>query len=230
MNRRIMLYSGGADSMALWYMMGKPDGVYVCIGAPYEDAELAAIAQQRDSMPGLHVTIVEGPRIGSLEKVGGRIPLRNALLIATAYAYTEANEIIVGFLKGEVSSDKSQDFVTAMSKLVSVSERVPFRVYAPALDMTKTDLLAWLRRTHADAPLHLAVSCYAGDGKGACGACQACFRGDVARYLSGWSDKLPTMPSQRAGIWKSLRMAGVKRWPEVIMNNYDAWRALRGKR
>lgn len=224
-----MLYSGGADSLALWYMTGKPIGVYVSIGAKYEAKELEAIAAQQAVLPELRVTVVEGPRIGILEQHGGRIPVRNSLLIATAIAYTNASKVVVGFLRGETSSDKSSKFIEALSHALSVSESRHIDVWAPAIAMTKTELLAWLMLNYPEAPLHLTVSCYSADGK-PCGDCQSCFRGDVAKYLSGWSDDLPRIATNRGGIWSSLRMAGVRRWPEVLANNYDAWKALRGKR
>lgn len=226
---RVMLYSGGADSLALWYRCGKPVGVYVRIGSRYEAAELTAIQKQQAVLPDLTVEKVMGPMLGPLEQIGGRIPLRNMALITTALAATGADEVVVGFLRGEASPDKSAAFVRRLSAALSESEGRPIRVVAPAIRETKTQLLAWLKAEHPKAPLQLTVSCYSGDGK-PCGNCQACFRGDVAKYLSGWSHRQPRLPDERAGAWESLRRAGVRRWPDLIRNNVDAVRALRGWR
>lgn len=224
-----MLYSGGADSVALWHLYGKPHGVYIRYGARYEDAELAAIEKQKSALSDLAVSVFDGPQIGYLEQVGGRIPARNLLLITTAVAVMDSSKVLVGFLKGEASPDKSAQFVKATSRALSESEGRPIQVWAPALNMTKAQMLMKLRQRFPNAPLRLAYSCYSGL-EVPCGQCQACFRGDVAQYLSGWSDQLPALPTERASALQALRKAGVRRWGGLLANNLDAVRALRGRR
>lgn len=224
-----MLYSGGADSLAIWYMMGKPKGIYVKINAPYQDKEIAAIERQMQALPDLSVEYIDGPDIGSQEHSDGFIPLRNTVLIVTAVAHTNANILYVGFLRGEASTDKDAKFLDLVSEVITHSEGRAVNVVAPAIHMTKPELLLWLKREYPDAPLHETVSCYAANGE-PCGDCPSCFRADAAKYLSGWSDKRPTLPSRRGSAIAALRKAGIRRWPDMLVNNWQTFKAMRGWR
>lgn len=228
--KSMMLYSGGADSLALWYLTGKPVGIYVRIGAPYEEKELQAIERQKAVLPELTVLVVDGAKVGAREATDGRIPLRNSLLCQTACALYDMDRLIVGFLRGEASPDKSKKFLRRLNRLMRESEPTKTAtVVAPAIGMTKTQLLRLLKDVYPDAPLALTVSCYAAEGE-PCNDCPSCFRANVAKYRSGWSDVKPTLPSRRGSAWRAVEAAGVARLPALVRNNADAILALWGVR
>lgn len=228
---RVLLFSGGLDSVALWHLVGRPPAVYVRLGHRYENEEVRTIRELEATVPGLRVDITSGPLIGQYEAPGGHIPHRNLTLIACAAAhYAGADEILLGALLGEASPDKSRRFLRATSAALSASEHRRVRVSAPAHRWTKTGLL---RRFLAAEPRAAEIiactrSCYSPGGQ-ECGQCQACFRRSVALYHCGLTDRRPT-PPPGADPWSALRSAGVTRWGSLGWNNALAGLAMAGVR
>lgn len=231
---RLHLFSGGLDSLCLWFLTGRPVPVYVRLGHRYQDHEIAAIHQLAAHIRGFSPCFIDGPPIGSLEHRDGHIPHRNLLLAATAAAhFPSAETIVLGALLGEASPDKSRAFTEAAGRALAASERRPVRVTAPARRWTKTGLLQRFVRTHPEhAPLlGLTRSCYARD-TGPCGACSACFRRDVAMFHAGLATARPRMP---AGVGlgdavRAARTAGPARWHALAANNALAALAMAGVR
>lgn len=230
----IQLFSGGLDSLCLWYLSGQPTPVYVLLGHKYEERETETLMRLAEHIPKFRAQLIAGPRIGQLEEHDGHIPHRNLLLAATAAAhFPDTDRIVLGALLGEASPDKSARFNRAVSRALSVSEHRRVRVVAPARHMTKTGLLrAFIRRFPERVPLlRLTRSCYAA-GADACGQCPACFRRDVALFHTGLSTTPPRPPAGagRAEALRAARTAGITRWPELAVNNAIAGLAIAGVR
>lgn len=230
----IQLFSGGLDSLCLWFLMDRPLPVYVHLGHRYQEQEIGTLRRLADHLPGFEPQFVDGPPIGLLEQVDGHIPHRNLLLAATAAAhFSDAGQIVLGALLGEASPDKSRTFTRAAGRAITASERRPVRVVAPARRWTKTGLLLRFARRHPEhVPLlGLTRSCYAGDAA-PCRACPACFRRDVALFHAGLSDARPRVPAG-TGLPEAVaaaRTAGPARWPGLAVNNALAALALAGVR
>ena len=213
-----LLFSGGLDSTcALHLLADAVQPVYVRIGAPYEREELRHAQALTES---LHV--LDGPSLGYLAEGDGHIRHRNAALAITV-ATAGYRTIYLGALRGEASRDKSGAFFDSLTRLLRASEAGDWTVTAPFARLTKTGLL---RRALAAGMLpDLALStrsCYAAEGE--CGRCQACFRRWVALVNCGLpAGERPVVPAAR---WGPLRDAGVRRWPDIALNNVDALRAI----
>lgn len=226
---RVLLFSGGLDSVAIWHLTGRPHPVYIRLGHPYEDAELHTLRVLSELVPRLDVDVVDGPNIGWREFPDGHIPHRNLVLATTAAAHFSPAEIMVGALLGEASPDKSRRFLRATSAALTASENRPVRVWAPAARWTKAGLL---RRFLAAEPraAHIVAhtrSCYAPEGE--CGRCQACFRRSVALYHCGLTDVRPTPPPGADPV-RAVLGAGMVRWPALAWNNALAGLAMAGVR
>lgn len=229
----MLLYSGGLDSLCLWYLTGRPVPVYVAVGAPYEDLEQQTILRMVEQVPDFHPQFFDGPDLSGFVAADGHIPVRNLLLAATAVACTGADTVILGALLGEASPDKGRRFLKTASTALSASEGRRIRVVAPAHRWTKTGLLRRFLASRPDAVelVGLTRSCYGADEE-PCGVCQACFRRDVALWHTHLSDRRPTRPAG-AGVaagWAALRTAGAARLPGLVVNNALAVLALAGIR
>lgn len=223
----LLLFSGGVDSLAAWWVLGQPDTVYVRLGHPYEAKELATIESLAYHWPKVTPRVIDGPPLGVLEHGDGHIPHRNLLLAATAAAHhPHHSHLWLGALRGEASPDKSGRFLRSASRTLSRSEARRVTVSAPLRHFTKTGLVReYLRRGGPPGLLRYTRSCYSPDGP--CNRCQACVRRFVAFQLNG----LPAGPTPTprpvsvgyvAGQW---RRAGVTATPALAVNNWEAWRA-----
>lgn len=222
--RTALLFSGGADSVAAWFLLGRPNAVYVRIGHAYQDRELRTIDHQMRSDPRLNVKVLQGPDLGDLEQADGHIPHRNALLAATVAAHGY-ERILLGALAGEASPDKQPRFMRALSQMLSTSESHRVVVEAPLRRYTKTGAIRRLLREHPEAwpMLNASRSCY-GNSDEPCLACQACFRRWVAFRLNHLpAGPRPSTPRIRPRL---LLDAGVAAWPGIVRNNWDAVRAF----
>ena len=230
--RRIQLFSGGLDSYILWYLLDKPEAVYVRYGHKYQHRELDTITALQALEPDLRVTLLDGPQIGELEQADGHIPHRNLLLVTTAVASLNPGIVYLGALRGEASLDKSHRFLRRTSRLLSFSEQ-PVKVRSPSKRYTKTQLVARFIERFPGKVERLAVtrSCYA-DTALPCGRCVACYKRWVAMTNNGIEEVYQTSPGY--GVERSLpallpylwRMP-LREWPAVIQNTLDAVRAMR---
>lgn len=228
-----MLFSGGLDSLCIWYLAGKPTPIYILTGHRYQDAERITLAGLQQRIPDFTPIHVMGPPIGNTEQPDGHVPHRNlALLVAAAGAVPTARTLLIGALLGEASPDKSRRFLRAASAAVTASENRPVKVVAPAHHLTKTGLLRLFTERHPYAAPLLAHtrSCYNPDQ--VCGDCPACFRRDVALFRVGLSPNRPILPqvvTPRAAL-RAAASGGLSRLPGLIANNTHAALAMWGPR
>ncbi len=189
---RCVLNSGGMDSYLTWWLYEHKYGervnnVFVDIGHAYAAKERTALAAINAMQPNFHYVVAKGPPIGGLETPSGIIPNRNAELILAASA-EGYSKIMMGVLHGEINSDKSPEFMSAMQTVLDISWRAQYwnatarvhRIWSPIREYTKTELVAHYRQAGGRLePLLATVSCYSLN-PGHCGRCPSCFKRWVA--------------------------------------------------
>lgn len=190
--KHVILNSGGMDSALMMYYLRRSVGaenllsVFVSVKQKYEKKESCSAANLASRMGIEHVRM-QGGHIANFEHSSGIIPFRNAELILNAAQY--GDDLYIGVLKDEVNSDKSEEFLSAMVRVLDISHTAQywtngrkFRIHTPLKNATKTHHLAdvyangsqkeWLAILNT-------VSCYS-DTRTHCGACPSCFKRWVA--------------------------------------------------
>lgn len=253
----ILPFSGGLDSVVLFRLLREPPCVYVRWESRYEGAELEtirnlqALAHATD-LPVPDVTVLQGPQLGQWEQhPEGHVPQRNLVLLTYIAAWAQATlgvrrvEIPLGAVAGESSPDKSWRFIHHATRALSAASDggKQVEVTAPLKIRTKAQNVARYLRQHpseAERRFLLASrSCHRlaslERGTVGCGACRACFRRWVALRLNGITERTMTDPARelftsdlRANLKRGLRRVPLADWPGVLVNNLDAWRAVRG--
>jgi 7-cyano-7-deazaguanine synthase in queuosine biosynthesis len=181
---KICLLSGGVDSTIAWYYAGKPFGVYIDIGQPYRDKELAAIRYFTDDFE-----VFEGPNLFQDRDENWKhiIPGRNFLFLTIAAEYLgNGGELHFAVTEGEGfnsgKGDKSEKFIFQFLQWYIKTTGKVISIKTLAQD-TKAGWLKWFNQQHEDKTVedirHHTVTCFKGTEK-PCGECQGCVR----KYLS----------------------------------------------
>lgn len=184
---KALLSSGGMDSFLLAHTpeLRGAVHVFVDVGQAYIDKELDA-AQYVADMAETQLIVVRAANLATHEhRPTGIIPFRNAELILCAAQYAE--DIYLGVIADEVNSDKSPEFMDAMTLVLNISHRGQywtagrqFRLLTPFREYTKSRLVAdYLDGGGSLSSLLRSVSCYDG-GAVHCGRCSSCFKRWVA--------------------------------------------------
>jgi 7-cyano-7-deazaguanine synthase len=198
-HRSVLLFSGGLDSLCAWYLLGKPDALYVRTRSPWAERELDTILRLRATIPDLGVTITDQFPIGATTEPDGHIPYRNLSLVLEA-ARLGWDTINLGALKGETSRDKTDRFATETGNLLSYLEGRDVKIVLPFRSLTKTQLVRRFRDLpvpHGDKLLRSTRSCYDPDSFGidvGCGRCLACLRRWVAMANNGLTEPYRSDP------------------------------------
>lgn len=185
---KVLLYSGGMDSMILDYLH-KPDVLlYIDIGGRYTDKELAAL-RRTGADASERLEIVSLP-LGRFERPDLKVPCRNAIFALVASIYGDT--VYLGATAGDRTADKSPEYAKAMGGLFDViwqkqvwTPKRKVRVVMPLRKWTKTQCVReYLRQGGQEARLVAAPSCYDAEA-GHCGACNPCMRKWVAFKNNG---------------------------------------------
>jgi len=104
------------------------------------------------------------------------VPGRNMLFASVLAGYAESigfNTIALGVHKGDESNypDCRKEFIKALDSCIYLSTDKSVDVYAPLIDMDKTEIVE--NGLHLEAPYHLTRSCYK-DQEISCGKCSTC--------------------------------------------------------
>jgi 7-cyano-7-deazaguanine synthase len=111
------------------------------------------------------------------------VPARNTLLLSLALGWAEvlgADDIFVGVNAVDYSGypDCRPEFIQAFERLARLATKAgtegsQFRIQAPLIDMSKSDIIR--AGTELGVDFSLTVSCYQADADGrACGKCDSC--------------------------------------------------------
>ena len=106
------------------------------------------------------------------------VPARNTVFTSIALSYAEsigAEIIIVGWNgeEGATFPDNSKEYLEEFNELISVCSPQKIRIEAPAIDLTKEEIVKL--GVEVGAPMELSYSCYKGDPE-PCGVCESCVR------------------------------------------------------
>ena len=194
--QRVVLASGGMDSYLTWALFAQEaPNIFVDIDQPYygkEHRALQAIAKFWEGA--FRFVAAPGPSMREHVLPSGIIPMRNAELIIAASHY--GDHILLGVLADEINSDKSPEFMAAITAVLNISwwkqywnqdirARV-FNAYSPIRPYTKARAVAeYMDRRLPVEPLFATVSCYNGSMAMHCGACPSCYKRWVALKLNG---------------------------------------------
>ena len=203
MNRAVVLLSGGLDSATVLAMaraqgfachalsvhygqrhsaeLGAAKRVAAALGALEHrvmGVDLAGIGGS--ALTDLKIAVPEAPTAGIPVTY---VPARNTLMLSLALGWVEVlqgSDIFIGVNAVDYSGypDCRPLFVRAFEELANLATRAGvegtrFRVHAPLIDMSKSDII----RTGAalGVDYSLTVSCYQADAEGAaCGKCDSC--------------------------------------------------------
>ena len=237
----LLLYSGGADSLALWYLLDRPPGLYVALGHRYQEGELAQLDLLRAALPDLRVDLSNRLSMADLEEPSGYIPFRNLFFaMVTAAEYQDVSRIYLGATRGETVLYKSGRFFRKTTALLSYLAQREIVYDAPFRNLTKRQLVARLFDRHPGAreTIVLTRSCYnepVGSRYKGCGRCMACFRRWVAFSRNGIEETYRYHPAEwrkvQSFTWRDglrrLRGADAREWPSIFYNNFEAFLALR---
>ena len=179
---RILLLSGGLDSYIAWHMESKPDCLHIEYNGKYSHRERRVLRRLQNVHDDLDVWFTTLP-IGQFEHPDAWLPLRNMLFVSIASYYAETIYLPCQLGEQELP-DRSPEFYSYMSDILTKQWGKPISVINPVSDMTKQDMVSWyLRQGLPPSNLLLTYSCY--NGKKPCGQCKACFRWWVALASNG---------------------------------------------
>lgn len=184
-NNRILLFSGGLDSVILKQMFdfGQNECLFVKMNTPENRLEEAYIDK---FFPGVHKAYLP---LSQYSLPNNIIPFRNNMLALIGAQYS--NNIYFAFTSGDTTKDKDYVFKAQMEGMLNyfatspdkVHYQAPYTIHIPFKPFSKTELLSnymdkfGFRNTKSI--LLLSRSCYSGDNK-ECGKCRSCLRKYVA--------------------------------------------------
>lgn len=180
----ILCFSGGVDSVAAWYSLGKPDCVYFKLLTPYMEKEIKNVRKFFFERGEKHKLIVDESLMGiCTEDVF--IPHRNLLFASRASQYGET--VWMAGLKDDMVEDKTPEAFQAMGAVLSKIGKEPVYVKSPFWEMTKAQVCTWMVDNIPNGKkilLEETMSCYS-NTSAECGACDACFRKSCALHTAG---------------------------------------------
>lgn len=194
---KILLFSGGSDSVLISYLY-KPDFlVYINMHTKYSEEEINKI---NNSIFANKVKIIDFPFLGQYEREDAIIPLRNLylpMIICNEFKAEDYGDldICLGATAGDRVLDKSPKFAEDTSALLtylySPQHWIPngrkIRINIDYKKYTKTEMLKIYKENGGDIKelFYQSFSCYnPKDGK-ECWECKPCFRKYIAYALNG---------------------------------------------
>lgn len=183
LDREVLCFSGGTDSLIAWHYLNFPQPLYVMMGHRYQTKEINCIGQLKKLIPKLNnVIYYSGPELGRFE-VGDNayIPRRN-LMLALCGSYF-GNKIYIAGVKGDKVEDKNESVFSIMSfamNSIKKQNEPTIKIESPFWQMTKTNIIKWFLdnypKAYVEKVLKTSVSCYDETTMGSCGNCFSCAR------------------------------------------------------
>ncbi|MEM0142712.1 MAG: 7-cyano-7-deazaguanine synthase [Candidatus Parvarchaeum sp.] len=192
MNKSVLLFSGGMDSVMYAYLLHPDVLLRVNMHESYEERERSAteVVVELMGWENIYVEDNETFNFSAMERSDYIIPNRNIYLIAKASEYGEI--IWLSSVNGDRSLDKDEEFYADMEKLLNHvwdeqhwTKKRTIQVTAPFKPNTKTQLLKiYLENGGPIDSILASYSCYKGEEK-PCGICKPCMRKAVALVNNG---------------------------------------------
>lgn len=209
LDREVLCFSGGIDSLIAWHYLEFPQPIYIMMGHRYQTKECNSIGNLKKLIPKLNnIIYFKGPEIGRVEK-GSKayISQRNFQIALMANHF--GNKIYIAGVKGDKVEDKTPEAFKVMSfamNFVKKPSESTIKIESPFWDATKTDIIKWFidsyPRAYVEKVLKTSVSCYDQHTMKSCGTCPSCFR-----------------------KWISLEAAGIKSW-EWFEKDIRKWKGI----
>lgn len=245
MNKAIVLFSGGLDSLIhLHWAARQPqfdsvETLFVNLGHRYSRAEFLAADRLGVVAYGKRQHVLNLP-LGFAEQADGFIPLRNMMLLSLATYF--ADNVVFGMLYNEGPPDKRPGFVKRMAgelncqyaakSYLETSRHI--RIWTPFALQTKTEMLQWYLAHGGEPELALlSIGCFSAKGK--CGRCMSCFHRWVAFQNCGLHETYAypvarwALEQAAIGRHKRTNLLGLGQlWfkRRMIAESYRAYRAV----
>jgi len=209
LDREVLCFSGGLDSIIAWHYLDKPKSIYVLVGHKYQVKEISCIGNLKKVILNLEVTYFDGPELGKFE-IGDKAYISQRNLHLALCASHFGNKIYMVGVKGDQVEDKTPDAFKTMSYAMNFIKKPTepiIKIESPFWEMTKTDIIKWFLdnypRDYVEKVLKTSVSCYSEDTLKSCGQCPACFR-----------------------KWIALESAGIKSW-QWFEKDIRKWKGIK---
>ena len=192
MEKKVLLFSGGFDSILQEFLI-KPDVLlYVDMKTSYSDREIEALKLLPEEYQ-KRLVVKELP-LGEYERENKYLPFRNLILGAIAMQYGQ--HIYFGFNDLDNAPDKDSEFlhrVTFLFRHLNKNcigdmgwENRRFGFYAPFKHLSKTQLVRKCVKEGMDVEIiRHTRSCYSSTSHIGCGDCRICFNRAVALLNNG---------------------------------------------
>ena len=210
LDREVLLFSGGVDSLIAWHWFDKPKPIYVMLYHRYQKKEIECIKALEKMIPSLNVEFVQGPVLGKFE-IGDKAYISQRNLQLALCAVHQGNLIYMAGVKGDKVEDKTPEAFSVMSfamNFIKKPSELEIKIKSPFWEMTKTEIIKWFLENYpqdyVENVLRTSVSCYDANIDGSCGACPACFR-----------------------KWISLEAAGIESW-NWFTKDIREWKGIKG--
>lgn len=154
---KILLISGGNDSLFLYNKYEFDKLIYLDYGQPYKKDELKRIPKKTK------IIKINNLKIDKKGYVKGRNLL---FLIEIAKRYTDGT-IYMGTNKDDIFPDNNQKYLKKAIEVINTSFETNLNIKTPLKAKTKKEIMKYIRKNNIDT-----YSCYKG-GK-PCGICKAC--------------------------------------------------------
>jgi 7-cyano-7-deazaguanine synthase in queuosine biosynthesis len=183
---RVLLFSGGMDSVACRYLWRPDHLLYFDVGTPYAAAEIARLPP--------HAIVLDLKGLAPLTRPDTILPMRNLVFAALASCY--GGTIAIGATKEDRVLDKSVEFAALASQLLTFlwtpqwwTTGKTVDVILPLKHLTKYEILGALKAEGHDLERVAleSFSCYYPQPSGACGSCKPCWRRWLAFAAHGVS-------------------------------------------
>ena len=197
---KILLFSGGSDSVLISHLYNPDYLVYCDLGGQYSKEEIKKI-QEGPFGSDPRLKILDFSFLGKYERKSDLIlPLRNMYLpmfICNEFPEDEYGDldICLGATAGDRVLDKSPDFVEKFNDIINylyspqhwIPEGRHIRLNIDYKKYTKTEMLKLYKDQGGDIEklFHESFSCYNPVDGHECWACKPCFRKAIAYALNG---------------------------------------------
>ena len=214
MEKTVLLFSGGLDSMLLEYMTNPDVLLYVDMKTSYSDVEILSLRTLPKSYKD-RIKIVSLP-LTEYERGNKYLPYRNLLLGTIAMQYGQ--HIYFGFNSTDCAPDKDKVFLRRLNYLFkhlnknSIAdmgwESKNFSFSAPLVKYTKSEAIKKCLRKGMDVELIRNIrTCYDSISVKGCGVCPVCLRKAVALLSNDISiEGLFDVPITKADILKEFNV------------------------
>lgn len=226
MEKEVLLFSGGFDSMLQEFLLEPDVLVYVDMKTVYSQREIAYLR----TLPKTYQDrlIIKELPLGEFERANSYLPYRNLMLGTIAMQYGQ--HVFFGFNRFDDAPDKDKKFIRGINKMFRLLnkncigdmdwENENFGFYAPFHNFTKTQMVGMcLEEGMPVETIQNIRSCYSGDSIIGCGKCRVCLHKAVALLNNNIYDPdVFDEPITEQDFTEAYRVAKERRLPKSYFN------------